>query len=131
MNAMNINSYYSKCSLQREENMKASKPLIGICFGAITGIIDVIPMLFQGLSWDANFSAFALWVVSGFLISTSSLKLNSAIKGVLISVLVLIPVAILIGWQNPITLIPIAVMTLILGSLLGYSINRFTKNEVP
>jgi hypothetical protein len=127
---MNINSCYSSVLYKEWENMKASKPLIGICFGAIAGAIDVIPMLFQGLSWDANFSAFALWVISGFLISTSSLKLNSAIKGVLISVLVLIPAAIIIGWQNPITLIPIAIMTLVLGSLLGYSINKFTKNEV-
>jgi hypothetical protein len=33
------------------------KNLIGIGIGAIAGIIDVIPMIFMKLTWDANFSA--------------------------------------------------------------------------
>jgi hypothetical protein len=36
----------------------------------IAGVIDVIPMVVQNLTWDANLSAFAHWVVTGFLIST-------------------------------------------------------------
>ncbi len=47
------------------------------------------------------------------------------LKGILISFLLLTPSAVIIGWQQPTSLIPIFIMTLILGSLLGYSINRF------
>ncbi|MFH0817357.1 MAG: hypothetical protein V1909_01855 [Candidatus Micrarchaeota archaeon] len=103
------------------------KTQLGILLGTIAGVIDVIPMLAQNLTWDANLSAFSLWVVSGFLIASSSLKLNGALKGILISFLVLLPAAILIGWEEPISLVPIAVMTLILGSLLGYAIERYGK----
>jgi len=97
---------------------------IGILLGIIAGIIDVIPMIIQKLTWDANISAFIMWIVVGFLISTIDLKVNSIIKGILIAFLVLLPSAILIGWSKPFTLIPIAIMTTILGGLLGFSIQK-------
>jgi hypothetical protein len=101
------------------------KIMVGISFGAIAGTIDVIPMILQNLTWDANLSAFSMWVVNGFLISSSNLKMNSILKGVLISFAVILPVAILIGWKDPASLIPILFMTGILSSALGYSIERF------
>jgi hypothetical protein len=104
---------------------KISKINAGIIFGIIIGTIDVIPMIFLKLTWDANLSAFLMWVIAGFLILTSNLKINGVLKGILISFLLLIPSAVIIGWQQPTSLIPIFIMTLILGSLLGCSINRF------
>ncbi len=106
---------------------KIGKVKAGIIFGVIAGIIDVVPMILQGLTWDANLGAFSLWVIVGFMISTSNLKINAVLKGILISFLLLIPSAILIGWHQPASLIPISIMTLILGSLLGYFINRFAE----
>lgn len=103
------------------------KILIGILFGAFAGIIDVIPMIIQRLSWDANLSAFTMWVVVGFFIASSEIIFPSVLKGIIISFLVLSPCAIIIGWQEPQSLIPIGVMTLILGSLLGLTIERFGK----
>lgn len=58
------------------------------------------------------------------LIATIDLKMNSIIKGILIAFLVLLPTAILIGSKEPVALIPIAIMTTILGGLLGFSINK-------
>ena len=98
----------------------------GILFGVIAGAIDVIPMLLQKLTWDANLSAFSMWIVIGFLISTSTIKTNDALKGILIAFLVLIPSAFIIGWQEPISLIPIAGMTVILGGVLGYAIAKYS-----
>jgi hypothetical protein len=100
------------------------KQIIGLIFGIVAGIIDVIPMLIQKLSWDANLSAFSLWVVAGFLIASVDLKINSIFKGILIAFLVALPVIILIGWKEPATLIPIIIMIIILGGLLGFSINK-------
>jgi len=103
------------------------KIFFGIVFGILAGLIDVTPMIIQYLSWDANISAFSMWVVIGFLLSIIELKMNSILKGILISYLVLLPVAVLIGWKEPISLIPIFVMTTILGGLLGFTINKFGK----
>jgi len=97
---------------------------VGILWGLVAGIIDVIPMLLQQLTWDANISALSMWMVVGILISTVDWKINSILKGVLISLLVLLPSAILIGWKNPILLFPIFTITIILGGILGFSINK-------
>jgi hypothetical protein len=105
------------------------KKVSGVVFGAVAGIIDVIPMVLQDLSWDANLSAFLMWVVVGFLIAAADLNLPSAIKGLLIAFLVLIPAAVLIGWKEPASLLPIGIMTIILGSLLGWTIERFAANN--
>jgi len=97
---------------------------IGLLLGIVAGIIDVIPMIMQNLTWDANISAFTMWIVVGFLIATIDLNINSIIKGILTAFLVLFPTAILIGWKEPVSLIPITIMTIILGGLLGFSINK-------
>ena len=105
------------------------KILIGIGLGAIAGIIDVIPMIIQKLTWDANIAAFSMWVVVGLFISLIDLKIFSGLKGIVIAFIILLPSAILIGWKEPISLIPISIMTLILGFLLGLII-EFTKNKL-
>jgi hypothetical protein len=109
------------------QNMK--KALIGLTFGAIAGIIDVIPMIVMNLTWDANLSAFSMWVIVGLFISLLELKLNSFVKGILTAYLVLFPSAILIGWKEPQSLIPILIMTTILGGLLGFVINLMIKRK--
>ena len=109
--------------------MKTSKKIkIGIVFGFIAGVIDIIPMILQKLTWDANLSAFSLWIIIAFIISTSTIKIHPILKGILISFLTLLPSSILIGWKEPINLIPIFIMTLILGGALGYFINHYGKN---
>lgn len=103
--------------------------IIGILLGIVAGVIDVIPMILQNLTWDANISAFTMWIVVGFLISTIDLKINSIIKGILVAFIVILPTAILIGWKEPASLIPIAIMTTILGGLLGFSINKVADKK--
>jgi drug/metabolite transporter (DMT)-like permease len=101
---------------------------IGLLIGIVAGVIDVIPMLIQKLTWDANLSAFSFWVVSGFMIATSSLKLNPLLKGILIAFLCLLPTLFIIGWQEPISLLPILVMTVILGALVGFILNKIVRD---
>ena len=104
-----------------------NKILKGILLGAAVGIIDVIPMIIQNLPWSANLSAFALWVVAGFLISTSNLKMPFVLKGILISLLLLAICAPLIGWE--IVLVPILPINIALGALLGWIIGKFEKKK--
>ena len=69
-----------------------------------------------------------MWVALGFLINTSTLKMNGALKGLLLSFLVLLPTAILIAQAEPVSLIPIGIMTVILGALLGFASDRIAKS---
>ena len=105
------------------------KLIIGISFGFLAGIIDIIPMIIQHLTWDANISALCMWIIVGLFISALEFNINSIVKGVLIAFLVLLPSAILIGWKEPFALIPIAVMTTILGGLLGFTIQKLTNKQ--
>ena len=99
----------------------------GLLLGVVMGILDVIPMVIQGLTWDANLSAFFLWVVSGFMVATSTLKLQPILKGIVIAFLCLLPSVFIIGWNDPVSLLPIAIMTLILGALLGFGYGKLEK----
>ena len=103
------------------------KTQLGIILGIIAGIIDVIPMIIQKLTWDANLSAFTFWIVVGFVIATTNIGLKGALKGITISLILLIPLIFIIAWNNPTVLLPIIPMNLILGSALGFLIDKYGK----
>ncbi len=84
-------------------------------------------MILQRLSWNADLSAFTLWVVSGFMIATSALNLAPAVKGMVMSFLCLLPSLFIIGAEEPLSLLPIGAMTLLLGSLLGFTFDRLSR----
>jgi len=100
------------------------KLLIGLLFGAAAGLIDIMPMLAMRLPLAANLSAFSLWVVVGVFIAFTDLKLNSVQKGAVIALLVFLPNAFLIGQNNIADLLPPLVLTVILGSALGWAIGK-------
>lgn len=106
------------------KSVKMKTVTIGILLGIAAGIIDVIPMVIKKLTWDANISAFIMWIVIGFFIPTIEINIHPIMKGIIIAFLVLLPSAPLIGWKEPKSLIPIIVMTILLGGLLGFSIPR-------
>ncbi len=92
--------------------------------GAIAGLIDVLPMLVQKLPWEANLSAFLMWVIAGFFIKRTSLALPAPLKGIVIAFLLLTPTAVIIAAQEPFSLLPISLMTLVLGAGLGWAVSK-------
>jgi hypothetical protein len=103
------------------------KIIIGLVIGLIAGIIDLIPMLIQKLTWDANLSAFSMWIVIGFLLAITNLKMKGIFNGLAIALLVLVPNLFIIGWKEPLSIIPILIMTVILGSCCGYFYQRLIR----
>ncbi len=101
----------------------------GLLLGLAAGIIDLFPMLLQKLSWDANLSALSLWLVSGVLTASVDWRINPVAKGMVVSFMVLLPSAVLIGAKEPLSLIPIGTMTLILGGALGHFTERLNKPQ--
>ena len=97
-----------------------SKLIKFLITGVVIGIIDVIPMLLMKLTLDANISAIPMWLVISYLLYCNNQKLNQLIKSIVVAFLVLIPNAILIGWNNPINIIPVIIMTLLLSLLMGF-----------
>lgn len=106
------------------------KIITGVAVGMVAGIIDVIPMIIQKLSIDADLSAFVMWVAVGFFISTSELKIPGILKGIVVSYLAVLPILIIVGFKEPFSLIPITTATLILGGLSGFVIEKINKNII-
>jgi hypothetical protein len=102
----------------------------GIAIGVAAGIIDVIPMVIQQVPINGCLSAFFMWVVVGFFISTSSLKLTGILKGIVISFIILLPMTFVIAWSEPFALVPIGVMTFILGAASGFTIQKLYRSNI-
>lgn len=93
---------------------------MSIIIGFIAGIIDVIPMLIMQLEWNACLSAFVQWIILGIFINYISWDIRSWLKGIIVAELAALPIMIMVypeGWG---TIGTIALMSAILGSLVGY-----------
>lgn len=96
-----------------------SKLFVSLGIGMVAGVIDIIPMVVQKLDKYSTISAFVQWVVLGFLISYVQVPLASWLKGLVIAEMAALPIMILVLKSDPKSVIPIMVMSAILGALVG------------
>ncbi len=59
---------------------------------AVVDPLDVVSMILMKLEWEADFSAFFHWLVVGFLVATTDMKIRGIYKGVVLVVLTLLPI---------------------------------------
>ena len=102
-----------------------SKLIISIIIGIIAGIVDVIPMIIQKINKHACLSAFVHWVAMGIIISYIQMPLSPWLKGLVVAEVSAIPVVIIIAKEDKKPVIPILVMSAILGLLVGISTTKF------
>ncbi|MHB8854821.1 MAG: hypothetical protein ACYC6P_15880 [Ignavibacteriaceae bacterium] len=102
-----------------------SKLLISLGIGIIAGIIDVIPMIIQKIDKYAIISAFVHWIVLGFIIFYIQIPVSSWLKGIIIAEVTALPIVILVLKSEPKSVIPILVMSAILGAIVGVTTAKF------
>ena len=95
--------------------------LIALSIGIVAGIIDVIPMLIQKMEKKANLSAFTHWVVMGLIIPFVSWDIPAWLKGLIIAEISVIPALFIVVSQDRKAIIPMTVMSAILGILIGFA----------
>ena len=98
---------------------------LGIVLGIIAGVLDTLPMILQKMKWDSNLSALSHWILVGFLISTTNLNLKGPLKGLIIAIITLIPLTFIVWWNDSSAIIPMTISTIILGTGLGYFIEKY------
>jgi hypothetical protein len=98
-----------------------------LTIGVIAGIIDVIPMIIQGLNVFANLSAFVHWVVLGLIIPFVSWNIKPWAKGLIIAELTVLPILIIVSEQEPMSVVPMVIFSAILGVLVGIAGNKLVK----
>jgi len=89
--------------------------LIALIIGIIAGIIDVIPMIIQKMDKYANLSAFSHWVVLGLIIPFVSWDISAWLKGLIIAEISAIPILLIVVPKDKKAVIPISIMSAILG----------------
>jgi hypothetical protein len=94
--------------------------LFTILIGCIAGIIDILPMLKMKLNKYAISSAFTFYFIIPFIIFNIKLLENLWwLKGGIITLVLSIPTIIIISKEDKKSILPIASMAIILGSLIG------------
>jgi hypothetical protein len=99
--------------------------LISIIVGCIAGIIDIVPMIIQKLDRYAIISAFIHWVVASLVIFHINFNINPLLKGFILSLILALPVMVLIFKESPKSILPIFIMTTILGLAVGFASSKF------
>ncbi len=101
--------------------------LIALGIGIIAGIIDVIPMIIQKMEKSANLSAFAHWVVLGLIIPYVSWDIAPWLKGLIIAEISAVPILLLIAPKDKKAILPITVMSAILGIAIAIAGEMLVK----
>ncbi len=93
--------------------------LIALLIGIVAGIIDVIPMIIQKMDKYANLSAFTHWIVLGLIIPFVSWNIAPWLKGLIIAEISAIPILLIVAPDDKKAIIPISIMSAILGIGVG------------
>jgi len=101
------------------------KLIAALLIGVAAGIIDITPMIMQKLNKHALWSAFTHWVILGFIISYIVIPVAPWLKGLIIGVVLSIPVLIIVSEKDKKSILPILMMSAILGVFVGIAAAKF------
>ena len=98
--------------------------------GVVFGTIDILPMLKMKLDKHATISAFVFYLIVPFIIyNTNLFEMAWWLKGGVITLLLALPVIVLVAKEGIKGVIPIAAMSIALGTLIGV-VGRFVLNTL-
>jgi hypothetical protein len=95
--------------------------------GIIAGLIDITPGLIRGVDGYITLTGFSFWVVMGPTIAFISLPMKDWLKGSVVASLLAIPGAILMSAIDPGTVIPMILVTIFLGTLVGFLTGKYAR----
>lgn len=101
------------------------KYISGIISGITAGAINCLFLLFASdLEITVFISTFITWIVTGFLISSVDFKLNSILKGIIVSLLISLSSLIFTYSSSILGGIWTTITTIIVGAFMGYIIDK-------
>lgn len=103
------------------------KIMVSLVIGTCAGIIDIVPGIIQGVDLHITFAGFTFWVIMGFVVAHISLPISDWIKGLIIAFLLSIPGTILMSASNPKIIIPMFILSIVLGSFVGYFTGKYAN----
>ncbi len=102
-----------------DNSFEMNDVFIALIIGTIAGAIDVFPMILQKIDKSANWSAFIHWVVLGVIIPFVAWNIAPWLKGLIIAEISTVPILLIVMPEDKKVIIPIVVMSAILGIGVG------------
>lgn len=94
--------------------------LVTLLIGIISGTIDVLPMIKMKLDKYSIISAFVHYLIAAFIIfNTDLFGMPWWLKGGVITLLLAIPVIIIVAGNDKKSVVPMVVMSIVLGTIMG------------
>lgn len=104
--------------------------MLTLLSGVVFGIIDILPMLKMKLHQSAIISAFVFYLIVPFFVyNTNLFGMAWWLQGGVITFLLSLPVIILVAKEGLKAAIPIAGMSVVLGTLIGL-VGRFVLKVI-
>lgn len=103
------------------------KILASFTIGFIAGLIDITPGLIQGVDLYITLTGLSFWMVMGPTITFISLPMKDWLKGLVVATLLAIPGTILMSVIDRDTVIPMIIVTIVLGSMVGILTGRYAR----
>jgi hypothetical protein len=104
-----------------------SKLLATLAIGLGAGLVDIAPMILRGVDRIQLASVFTHWFVTTIFISYAVMPIPPVAKGALIGLLSSLPVLITYGAGTPARVLPIALIAVVLGGVVGFLTHRFAS----
>ena len=98
-----------------------------LIIGIGAGVIDILPGVLNGVDIRVTVAGFSFWVTNALVIAFVSLPLKNWQKGLLISSLLAIPGVVLLSLVHPDSVIPMIVLTVFLGALVGHLTGKYAR----
>ena len=92
-----------------------------LAIGVAAGVIDILPMIAQKMERTAVASAFMQWVALGLVIPFVDWGIAPWLKGAIVALLFAVPILLIVVPEDRKALIPITVMSLLLGAGVGWA----------
>jgi len=92
-----------------------------LVIGAVAGLLDALPMLWQRQRPRAVLAAFLHWLALGLVIPYLRWGLAPWATGALAGVLLAVPVIVMVGEEEPGAWLPIGLSSPVLGAAVGWA----------
>ena len=113
--------------LNGSEKVMKKKLFVSLLIGVLAAVIDVTPGIIRGIDITITFTGFSFWVLMGPTIAFISLPVRDWLKGLIVASLLSIPGTILMSLVDPNTVLPMFLLALVLGSLVGFLNGMYAK----
>lgn len=100
-----------------------------LLIGIAAGILDVIPMVFMGASWQGSLATLLHWLTMGILVTYIRLPFTGWLSGMILALMTGIPLAIQASAAESMPVLHLLSSALILGGLLGLIAEKLILNQ--